>query len=289
MKFAWEVCFHAVDLHCSASPGSAAGPGAGGRAGGSSRGSCSQAGSSSCGGSGGRAGGDEGKGHSHPDTAAATGEQHAVHFGCLRVEPEAWGLLPDMRARPRIVSQCGFALESDPVSLKAVGALVEAACALTPSCDPCPSVLQLVTQEQVHAARAGLSSKAAGDAEAAFEAERARVGEARRAELEAQAAAAAEAAAAAAAEAEVRPRSTCSLDSGSCLGWLCSLCAQGCARAASGCAEERASGCVLCVCRRIVRRCLRQQSPRSTLRRRWRRPWRRSSRPQHRRSRTQTC
>jgi hypothetical protein len=77
-------------------------------------------------------------------------------------------------------------------------------CALTPSCNPCPSALQLVTQEQVDAARAGLSSKAAGDAEAAFEAERARVGEACRAELEAQAAAAAEAAAAAAAEAEVR-------------------------------------------------------------------------------------
>jgi hypothetical protein len=65
-------------------------------------------------------------------------------------------------------------------------------------------LLQLVTQEQIDAARAGLSSKAAGDAEAAYEAEKARVGEARRAELEAQLAVAAEAAAAAAAEAEVR-------------------------------------------------------------------------------------
>jgi hypothetical protein len=63
-------------------------------------------------------------------------------------------------------------------------------------------VLQLVTQEQIESARAGLSSKAAGDAEAAFEAEKARVGEERRAQLEAQLAAA-EAAAAAAAEAEV--------------------------------------------------------------------------------------
>ena len=61
-----------------------------------------------------------------------------------------------------------------------------------------------MSQEQVEAARAGLSSKAAGDAEAAFEAEKARVCEAKRAELEAQLAAAAEAAAAAAAEAEVR-------------------------------------------------------------------------------------
>lgn len=43
--------------------------------------------------------------------------------------------------------------------------------------------------------RAELAAKASGDAEAAFEAERARVGEARRAELEAQLAAAAEAAA----------------------------------------------------------------------------------------------
>lgn len=60
----------------------------------------------------------------------------------------------------------------------------------------------LVSQEQIEAARTGLSSKAAGDAEAAFEAEKAQVGEARRAELEAQLAAAAEAAAAAAAEAE---------------------------------------------------------------------------------------
>lgn len=68
----------------------------------------------------------------------------------------------------------------------------------------CCCCLQLVTQEQIDAARAGLSSKAAGDAEAAYEAEKARVGEARRAELEAQLAAAAEAAAAAAAEAEVR-------------------------------------------------------------------------------------
>jgi hypothetical protein len=65
-------------------------------------------------------------------------------------------------------------------------------------------LLQLVTQEQIDAARAGLSSKAAGDAEAAYEAAKARVGEARRAELEAQLLAAAEAAAAAAAEAEVR-------------------------------------------------------------------------------------
>jgi len=64
-------------------------------------------------------------------------------------------------------------------------------------------LLQLVSQEQIEAARTGLSSKAAGDAEAAFEAEKAQVGEARRAELEAQLAAAAEAAAAAAAEAEV--------------------------------------------------------------------------------------
>lgn len=55
-------------------------------------------------------------------------------------------------------------------------------------------LLQLVSQEQIEAARTGLSSKAAGDAEAAFEAEKAQVGEARRAELEAQLAAAAEAA-----------------------------------------------------------------------------------------------
>lgn len=63
--------------------------------------------------------------------------------------------------------------------------------------------LQLVTQEQIEAARSGLAAKVAGDAEAAFEAEKARVADARRAELEAQLAAAAEAAAAAAAEAEV--------------------------------------------------------------------------------------
>jgi hypothetical protein len=62
--------------------------------------------------------------------------------------------------------------------------------------------LQLVTQEQIEAARSGLSAKAAGDAEAAFEAEKARVGEARRAELEAQLAAAA-------AEAEVSGRERC--------------------------------------------------------------------------------
>jgi hypothetical protein len=73
-------------------------------------------------------------------------------------------------------------------------------------------VLQLVTQEQIESARAGLSSKAAGDAEAAFEAEKARVGEERRAQLEAQLAAAAEAAAAAAAEAEV----------GECV-WVCAV------------------------------------------------------------------
>lgn len=73
------------------------------------------------------------------------------------------------------------------------------------TCMPwCIVALQLVTQEQIDTARAGLSSKATGDAEAAFEAEKARVGEARRAELEAQLGAAAEAAAAAAAEAEVR-------------------------------------------------------------------------------------
>lgn len=65
-------------------------------------------------------------------------------------------------------------------------------------------VVKLVTQEQIDAARASLSAKAAGDAEAVFEAEKARVGDARRAELEAQLAAAAEAAAAAAADAEVR-------------------------------------------------------------------------------------
>lgn len=63
-----------------------------------------------------------------------------------------------------------------------------------------------MTQEQIEAARTGLSAKAAGDAEAAFEAEKARVGEARRTELEAQLAAAAEAAATAAAEAEVGNR-----------------------------------------------------------------------------------
>lgn len=71
------------------------------------------------------------------------------------------------------------------------------------ACWPC---LQLVTQEQIEAARTGLSAKAAGNAEAAFEAEKARVGEARRAELEAQLAAAAQAAATAAAEAEVGSR-----------------------------------------------------------------------------------
>lgn len=69
---------------------------------------------------------------------------------------------------------------------------------------PLPPVLQLVRQEQVDAARAELSARVSGDAESAFDAARARAGEARRAELEAHLAAAAEAAAAEAAEAQVR-------------------------------------------------------------------------------------
>lgn len=62
---------------------------------------------------------------------------------------------------------------------------------------------QIARQEQIDAVRAELVAKSGGDAEAAFEAERARVGDEKRAELEAQLAAAAAEAEAAAAAAEV--------------------------------------------------------------------------------------
>jgi phage protein D len=65
-------------------------------------------------------------------------------------------------------------------------------------------LLQVAHQEQIDAVRAELVAKSGGDAEAAFEAERARVGDEKRAELEAQLAAAAAEAEAAAAAAEVR-------------------------------------------------------------------------------------
>jgi hypothetical protein len=65
-------------------------------------------------------------------------------------------------------------------------------------------LLQIARQEQIDAVRAELVAKSGGDAEAAFEAERARVGDEKRAELEAQVAAAAAEAEAAAAAAEVR-------------------------------------------------------------------------------------
>jgi hypothetical protein len=65
---------------------------------------------------------------------------------------------------------------------------------------------QVARQEQIDAVRAELVAKSGGDAEAAFGAERARVGDEKRAELEAQLAAAAAEAEAAAAAAEVGGR-----------------------------------------------------------------------------------
>lgn len=76
----------------------------------------------------------------------------------------------------------------------------------TPAAVAAIAAAQLVRQEQVDAVREELGGKAASDADAALEAERACVGDATRAELEAQLAAAAAAAEAAAAEAEVRAR-----------------------------------------------------------------------------------
>lgn len=62
----------------------------------------------------------------------------------------------------------------------------------------------MARQEQIDAVRAELASKAGDDADAAFEAEKQRAGDAKRAELEAQLAAAKEAHEAAAAQAQVR-------------------------------------------------------------------------------------
>lgn len=70
--------------------------------------------------------------------------------------------------------------------------------ALLLSC--CP---QIAGKEQIEAVRAELSSKAGGDADAAYEADKQRAGEEKRAELEAQLAAAQAAYEAAAAEAQV--------------------------------------------------------------------------------------
>jgi hypothetical protein len=69
--------------------------------------------------------------------------------------------------------------------------------------DVAAAAQQIARQEQIDAVRAELVAKSGGDAEAAFEAERARVGDEKRAELEAQLAAAAAEAEAAAAAAEV--------------------------------------------------------------------------------------
>lgn len=63
--------------------------------------------------------------------------------------------------------------------------------------------MQIVRQEQITAVRAELVSRSGGDADAAYEAERQRVGDEKRAELEAQLAAAQAAYEAAAAEAQV--------------------------------------------------------------------------------------
>lgn len=71
------------------------------------------------------------------------------------------------------------------------------------TCVCLPGCVQIARQEQIDAVRAELAAKAGGDADSAFEAERQRVGDEKRAELEAQLAAAAAEAEAAAAAAEV--------------------------------------------------------------------------------------